>query len=64
MDVWEVPRSSRAGLDRGFLMDVGPTRAKVLVARMVDAIGELPPAPDVIVEASPGITTAAAGGHL
>jgi hypothetical protein len=25
MDVWEVPRSSRSGLDRGFLMDVGPT---------------------------------------
>src|SRR5262249_40511194 len=24
MDVWEVPRSSRSGLDRGFLMDVGP----------------------------------------
>ena len=28
MDVWEVPRSSRSGLDRGFLMDVGPTRAR------------------------------------
>jgi hypothetical protein len=28
MDVWEVPPSSRSGLDRGFLMDVGPTRAK------------------------------------
>jgi DNA-binding transcriptional LysR family regulator len=27
MDVWEVPQSSRSGLDRGFLMDVGPTRA-------------------------------------
>src|SRR5262249_12805310 len=24
MDVWEVPQSSRSGLDRGFLMDVGP----------------------------------------
>jgi hypothetical protein len=22
MDVWEVPQSSRSGLDRGFLMDV------------------------------------------
>jgi hypothetical protein len=29
MDVWEVPRSSRSGLDRGFLMDVGPTRARI-----------------------------------
>jgi hypothetical protein len=28
MDVWEVPQSSRSGLDRGFLMDVGPTRAR------------------------------------
>src|SRR5262245_31213238 len=28
MDVWEVPRSSRSGLDRGFLMDVGPKRAR------------------------------------
>src|SRR5262249_40411798 len=27
MDVWEVPQSSRSGLDRGFLMDVGPKRA-------------------------------------
>jgi hypothetical protein len=27
MDVWEVPPSFRSGLDRGFLMDVGPTRA-------------------------------------
>ena len=26
MDVWEVPQSSRSGLDRGFLMDVGPMR--------------------------------------
>jgi hypothetical protein len=26
MDVWEVLQSSRAGLDRGFLMDVGPKR--------------------------------------
>src|SRR5215471_9151580 len=27
MDVWEVPQSSCPGLDRGFLMDVGPLRA-------------------------------------
>ncbi len=27
MDVWEVPQSTRSGLDRGFLMDVGPTHA-------------------------------------
>jgi hypothetical protein len=27
MDVWEVPVSSCSGLDKGFLMDVGPTRA-------------------------------------
>ena len=26
MDVWEVPQSSRSGLDGGFLMDVGPKR--------------------------------------
>src|SRR5262249_22206088 len=26
MDVWEVPCSSCSGLDRGFLMDVGPKR--------------------------------------
>jgi hypothetical protein len=26
MDVWEIPQSSRSELDRGFLMDVGPTR--------------------------------------
>jgi hypothetical protein len=24
MDVWEIPLSSCSGLDRGFLMDVGP----------------------------------------
>src|SRR4051812_34886681 len=28
MDVWEVPRSSRPGLDRGLLMDAGPTHAR------------------------------------
>jgi hypothetical protein len=27
MDVWEISSSSRSGLDRGFLMDVGPTAA-------------------------------------
>jgi len=27
MDVWEVPNSSCSGLDRSFLMDVGPQRA-------------------------------------
>src|SRR6516162_5358541 len=27
MDVWVVPCSSCSGLDRGFLMDVGPERA-------------------------------------
>src|SRR5262245_3278238 len=27
MDVWEVPYSSCPGLDRGSLMDAGPTRA-------------------------------------
>jgi hypothetical protein len=29
MDVWEVPQSSRSGLDRGFLMDIGPKRARL-----------------------------------
>ena len=29
MDVWQVAQSSRSGLDRGFLMDVGPTRARI-----------------------------------
>src|SRR5262245_50488948 len=29
MDGWKVPRWSRSGLDRGFLMDVGPTRTTV-----------------------------------
>ena len=33
MDVWEVPQSSRSGLDRGFLMDVGPKRATQLAVR-------------------------------
>ena len=28
MDVWEVPYSSCPGLDKGFLMDVGPEQAK------------------------------------
>src|SRR5262245_36261874 len=28
MDVWEVPCSSCSGLDRGFLMDVGPPRGE------------------------------------
>ena len=28
MDVWEVPCSSCSGLDKGFLMDVGPKHAK------------------------------------
>ena len=28
MDVWEVPQSSCSGLDKGFLMDVGPPRAE------------------------------------
>src|SRR5262249_41846091 len=28
MDVWEVPCSSCPGLDKGPLMDVGPTRAE------------------------------------
>jgi hypothetical protein len=28
MDVWEIPQSSRSRLDRGVLMDVGPTRAR------------------------------------
>ena len=27
MDVWEVPCSSCSGLDRSFLIDVGPPRA-------------------------------------
>ena len=34
MDVWEVPQSSRSGLDRGFLMDVGPQRATATAWRM------------------------------
>ena len=28
MDVWEVPQSSCSGLDRSFLMDVGPPRTE------------------------------------
>ena len=31
MDVWEVPCSSCSGLDKGFLMDVRPTRASVVL---------------------------------
>ena len=27
MDVWVVPQASCSGLDKGFLMDVGPERA-------------------------------------
>jgi hypothetical protein len=34
MDVWEVPQSSRSGLDRRFLMEVGPTRATRLSVRV------------------------------
>jgi hypothetical protein len=30
IDIWEVPRSSRSGLDRCYLMDVDPTRVKPL----------------------------------
>jgi hypothetical protein len=30
MDVWEVPYSSCPGLDRGFLMDVGPEMVRDL----------------------------------
>jgi hypothetical protein len=30
MNFWEVPRSSRSGLDRGFLIDVGPKLARPL----------------------------------
>src|SRR5262245_46506379 len=31
MDAWKVPQSSRSRLDRGFLMDVGPTSAGLAV---------------------------------
>ena len=37
MDVWEVPSSSRSGLDRGFLMDVGPKRAEYVMCKEDDA---------------------------
>ena len=30
MDVWEVPQSSRSGLDRGYLMEVGPRAGRRL----------------------------------
>jgi hypothetical protein len=35
MDAWDVPQSSRSGLDRGFLMDVGPKRAALVAARSI-----------------------------
>src|SRR5262249_17041309 len=30
MDFWEVPCSSCSGLDRGFLMDLGPKRTRLV----------------------------------
>src|SRR5437588_6226797 len=50
MDVWEVPQSSCSGLDKGFLMDVGPMgppaineQCHLLVFR-VSRASALPPA--------------------
>src|SRR5262249_34627912 len=40
MNVWEVPQSSRSDLDRGFLMDVGPTRASVASAPNPHAVAK------------------------
>ena len=33
MDVWEVPQSSRSRLDIGFLIDVGPMRAGLVLGK-------------------------------
>src|SRR5215831_11319142 len=36
MDGWEVPDSSRPGLDRGPLMDVGPKHVRMWLARLLE----------------------------